>query len=42
MNKLKELIEQMEVRIMDFQRENGFDTIFDQLNEDLDEMKKCI
>jgi hypothetical protein len=42
MNELEKLIKEMEDKIMDFQRENGFDTIFDLLNEDLDAMKKHI
>jgi hypothetical protein len=34
----KEIIERMQNRIMEHQKENGFSTIFDFLNEDLQEL----
>lgn len=37
---MQKIIKRMQDRIMQHQKENGFETIFDFLNEDLDELQK--
>lgn len=36
---MQKIIKRMQARIMEHQKENGFDTIFDFLNEDLGELE---
>jgi hypothetical protein len=42
MNTLEKIIEKLEIRIMEHQRKNGFNTIFDFIHEDLNDLKEVI
>ena len=40
MNKIEQKLVEMEDRIMNFQKKNGFNTIFDFLNEDIEVIRQ--
>lgn len=39
---MKEIIERMRNRIMEHKKENGFETVYDFLNEDLDKLEEIV